>query len=230
MRRLAACLALLGTLLLTGCAPGWPTAALDTTVPLTRAPIEAPHVALTFDVTWGDGELRKILAILQQDGVKATFFVGGTFMNTQAALIRDLAKQGHEIGTLGQRIISLATLPEAEIKENLLASQSVLTKTLGGPVRYFRPPQGGAPPELVRAARAAGLITVTHSLDSADYEERRAESIARRVTKEAVKGDIIHLTASDFSPETTKALPAILAGLKAKGLQPVTISQLGKQG
>lgn len=228
MRRLFACLALLGTLLMTGCASSRLTSATDEGRPLTRAPIEAPKVALTFDVTWGDVELRKILAILQQERVRATFFVGGTFMNTQAELIRYLAKQGHEIGTLGQRIVDLSGLPEAEIKETLLASQSVLTKTLGGPVRYFRPPQGGAPPELVRAAKAAGLITVTHSLDSADYEERHAESIARRVTREAVKGDIIHLTASDFSPETTKALPAILAGLKAKGLQPVTIGELGR--
>jgi peptidoglycan/xylan/chitin deacetylase (PgdA/CDA1 family) len=228
MRRFAACLLLLGALLITGCTPGRATTATTDDLPLTRAPIQAPKVALTFDVTWGDVELRKILAILQQHGAKATFFVGGTFMNAQAPLIRQIAAQGHEIGTLGQRIINLATLPETEVRENLLASQSVLNKTLGGTVRYFRPPQGGAPPELVRAARAAGLITVTHSLDSADYEERQAASIARRVTKQAVKGDIIHLTASDFSPETTKALPAILAGLKAKGLEPVTISQLGQ--
>lgn len=228
MRRLAACLVLLGTLLLAGCAPGKATLSTDEARPLTRAPIEAARVALTFDVTWGDGELRKILAILQQNGARATFFVGGTFMNTQAPMIRYLVAQGHEVGTLGQRIVNVGSLPETEIKENLLASQSVLGKTLGGPVRYFRPPQGDATPELVRAARAAGLITVTHSLESKDYEERKAEWIARRVTKEAVKGDIIHLTASDFSPETTKALPGILAGLKAKGLEPVTISQLGQ--
>lgn len=228
MRRLTASLLLLGSLLLTGCAPGFTTANTESDQPLTRAPVTAPKVALTFDVTWGEVELRKIIAVLHENGVRATFFVGGTFMNNQGALIRYLAAQGHEIGTLGQRIVNLAMLPEAEITENLLASQSVLNKTLGGKVRYFRPPQGPATPELVRAAKAAGLITVTHSLDSGDYETRSAPTIAARVTKEAKEGEIIHLTASDFSPETAKALPTILAGLKAKGLQVVTLSQLGQ--
>jgi peptidoglycan/xylan/chitin deacetylase (PgdA/CDA1 family) len=195
--------------------------------PLTRAPITAPKVALTFDLTWGEVELKKILDLLDQHGAKATFFVGGTILGSRADLIKLIAARGHEVGTLGLKIINLSGLPENEIRENLLAAQSVLGKTLGGPARYFRPPQGPATPELVKAARTAGLITVTHSIESGDYDERWPETTTKKVLEAVQKGDIIHLTASDFAPTTAKALPAILKGLKERKLEPVVLSQLG---
>ncbi|HYF80108.1 MAG TPA: hypothetical protein VD973_23600, partial [Symbiobacteriaceae bacterium] len=50
--------------------------------------------------------------------------------------------------------------------------------------------------------------------------------IVDRVVKRARKGDIIRLSASDWSPETAKALPAIIKGLQDRGLQMVKISEL----
>lgn len=194
--------------------------------PLTRADSPDDRLALTFDVTWGTEELTKILSILDSSGVKATFFVGGTFLSNHGEVAKQMAAKGHEIGTLGQMMVNLSQLTEQEITTNLLASQSILAKALGGPVRYFRPPQGPATPEVVRGARAARLITVTHSLDSGDHLERKASEITRRVVRGAGRGDIIHLTASDWSRETAKALPQIIQDLKARGFKLVRISEL----
>lgn len=194
--------------------------------PLTRADTPENRVALTFDVTWEKTELGKILAILQTNNVKATFFVGGTFLGLHGDVVRQMGEQGHEVGTLGQKIVNLSQLPELEVTSNLLASQSALAKMLGGPVRYFRPPQGDATPAIVAAARAANLTTVTHSLDSDDHLGLKAPRIVDRVVKRARKGDIIRLSASDWSPETAKALPAIIKGLQDRGLQMVKISEL----
>ncbi len=197
-----------------------------TDLPLTRADSPDDRVALTFDVTWQKEELTKILAVLDAHQVKATFFVGGTFLHLYPDMVKEVARRGHEVGTLGQKIQDLSGLPEQEIISNLLGSQSSLAKTLGGPVRYFRPPQGPASPELVRAAKGAKLITVTYSLDGQDYLERSAEQIARRVVRGAKRGDIIRLTASDWSKETAKALPAIIEGLKERKMQMVRLSDL----
>jgi peptidoglycan/xylan/chitin deacetylase (PgdA/CDA1 family) len=198
----------------------------DLEKPLTRAASPDSRAALTFDVTWGRTELGKILSGLQAGGVKATFFVGGTFLGLDGDLVRQMGAQGHEIGTLGQKIVNLAELPSGEVTSNLLASQSALSKLLGGPVRYFRPPHGPATPAVVKAAREAGLITVTHSLDSEDHLGRRASQIAERVVKRAAKGDIIRLSASDWSPETAKALPEIIKGLQGRGFKLVKVSEL----
>lgn len=194
--------------------------------PLTRADSPDDRVALTFDVTWQKQELTRILEILETHQVKATFFVGGTFLHLYPDMVKEIARRGHEVGTLGQKMQDLTATPETEIISNLLGSQSALAKTLGGPVRYFRPPHGPATPEVVRAARQAQLVTVTYSLDSQDYLERTPEQIARRVVQGARRGDIIRLTASDWSKETARALPAIIAGLKEKQMQMVRLSDL----
>ena len=198
----------------------------DVDKPLTRADSPDNRVALTFDVTWGQEELSKILTTLDGQQVKATFFVGGTFLTLQSEAVKQLAARGHEIGTLGQKIVDLSGLPEQEVTSNLLASQSSIAKLLGGPARYFRPPQGPATPGVVRAARAANLITVTYSLDSGDHLRSTPAEIANRVVKNASKGDIILLSASDFSPETNKALPRILKGLQERGFKLVRLSEL----
>lgn len=203
-----------------------PTVADPADLPLTRANAPDDRVALTFDVTWQKAELTKILALLDQHQVKATFFVGGTFLALHGDMVKEIARRGHEIGTLGQKIENLSALPEQEVISTLLGAQSTLSKVLGGPVRYFRPPQGPSTPALVRSARQARLITVTHSLDSEDYLERKADQIARRVVTGAKRGDIIHLTASDFSKETAVALPAIIQGLQKRSFRMVRLSDL----
>jgi peptidoglycan/xylan/chitin deacetylase (PgdA/CDA1 family) len=197
--------------------------------PLTRAASPDDRVALTFDVTWGTGELGKITSILEANDVKATFFVGGTFLSLHGDAVRQLGAKGHEVGTLGQKIIDLSAVPEQEVTSNLLASQSALAKLLGGPVRYFRPPQGPATPSVVAAAKAANLVTVTYSLDSLDHHGEKADAIVKRVVKQAGRGEIILLSASDWSPETARALPQIIKGLKERGIKLVPIGQLVPQ-
>jgi peptidoglycan/xylan/chitin deacetylase (PgdA/CDA1 family) len=194
--------------------------------PLTRAAVAGNRVALTFDVTWGTTELRRILDALEAHQVKATFFVGGTFLNLQSDMVGQMAAKGHEVGTLGDRIVDLSTLPEDEVASVLLASQSALSKRLGGPVRYFRPPYGPASASVVRAARTASLVTVTYSLDSGDQQGEPADRMAARLVRRARPGDIIRLTASDWAPETAKALPQIIQGLKQRGFALVTVSDL----
>ncbi|HEY8347922.1 MAG TPA: polysaccharide deacetylase family protein [Symbiobacteriaceae bacterium] len=198
--------------------------------PLQRVSRSDKRVALTFDVTWGTQELPRLLSALDAQGVKATFFVGGTFLKQHSDWVRRLAVSGHDVGTLGQKVVDLSQLSEQEVTTNLMASQSALSKLLGDPVRYFRPPLGPATPEVVRAARAADLITVTYSLDSGDQQGLTAEQIVRRVVRQARPGDIIRMTASDWSPETAKALPDLIRGLKEKGFELVPLSELVQQG
>lgn len=197
--------------------------------PLERVSGSDRRVALTFDVTWGNQELPKLVSALEAHGVKATFFVGGTFLNLHSNWVRRLAAAGHDVGTLGQKIVDLSQLSEQEITTNLMASQSALSKLLGDPVRYFRPPLGPATPEVVRAARSADLITVTYSLDSGDQQGLTAEQIARRVVRQARPGDIIRMTASDWSTQTAQALPEVISGLKERGFELVPLSALVQQ-
>lgn len=186
---------------------------------LRRVAVREPRIALTFDVTWGREQLDRILAVLDQHQVKATFFVGGTLLGLHPEAVRLVAEKGHEVGTLGQRIVDLSRLPEQEVTSNLLASQASLSRALGAPVRFFRPPSGPATGPVIRGASQAGLKTVTFSIDGEDHLGRSRQEVVRRVLRQARKGEVIRLTASDWSPATAEALPEILAGLRQRNLQ-----------
>lgn len=194
--------------------------------PISRVDTPENRVAITFDVTWGEAQLSKILHLLEQEQVRATFFAGGSFLIEYPERIKAIVADGHEIGTLGQRIINLSALAEQEVRINLLAAQSTLEKALGMPVSYFRPPQGEATPSVVRAAREAKLRTITFSVDSGDTFGMNRDQIVRRVLRQVRKGDIVRFSASDFSPVTAEALPGIIQGLKQKGFSLVPVSEL----
>jgi len=194
-------------------------------VPIQQISGVSDRIALTFDVTHGRNNLEKILPVLDQEGVKATFFVGGTFLNLYPETVRSLAEHGHEIATLGQLILDLSALPEAEVTSNLLGSQSVLTKTVGGPVRYFRPPYGPASPAVIRAAKTAGMWTVT-STNGGSMAHGSTSALIRDVRHSTQGGSIIRLSASDWAPETGAAVRDVLALFKEKGLRPVPLSQM----
>ena len=193
---------------------------------LRRAASPDDRVALSFDLTWGEAEYGRIKAVLAEKGVRATFFAGGNWVANHPREVQRLAAAGHEVGTLGLRIVELGGLPAGQVTAQLMHAQDMLEQVLGRPVRLFRPPLDARPGEAVlQAADAAGLLTVTYSLDSRDQSLRGAK-LVRHVVKGARRGDIVRLTASDFAPATAAALPAIIEGLQARGFRLVPVGDL----
>lgn len=231
-RQLAAALFALSACLLVLAATQFPSMQAAAGVrPLSRADSPDDRVALTFDVTWGDTELKKMLASLDSEGVKATFFVGGSWVQNYPQGLQALERAGHEVGTLGQRIVDLTQLPAGQVSRQLLGAQDTAQQVLGHRVRLFRPPLAGRHNEAVlAAARGAGLVTVTYSLDSGDWRDTPAAKLVRGVVRGAKRGDIVLLTASDFNRQTAVALPEVIKGLKARGFKLVTVSQLLPEG
>src|SRR5699024_1259695 len=64
---------------------------------------EKEHVAITFNVTWGDEKIVDILSTLKDNNVKATFFVSGEWAERHPQLLSDIERDGHEVGMLGYR-------------------------------------------------------------------------------------------------------------------------------
>ena len=191
-----------------------------------RADSPDDRVALSFDLTWGEAEYRRIRSILTEKGVPATFFAGGNWVANHPQELQRLAADGHEVGTLGLRIARLEHVPPGQLTAQLMHAQNMLERVLGRPVRLFRPPLDGQPgPAVLAAAEAAGLLTVTYSLDSHD-QSLRGSKLVRQVVRRARRGDIVRLTASDFAPATAEALPQIIDGLTARGFRLVTIGDL----
>ena len=90
---------------------------------------------------------------------------------------------------------------------------------------FVRPPVGHWDPDALRAITARGLIMALWSVHGQDTGRgTHADRIARGVLAHARGGDIILL--HETNPETVAALPSIIEGLRAEGLQPVTLAEL----
>ena len=59
---------------------------------------EKPYIYLTFDCGYEAGYTEKILEVLKQNDVKATFFITGHYLNSQPDLVKRMIDEGHIIG------------------------------------------------------------------------------------------------------------------------------------
>ncbi|MBI2874150.1 MAG: polysaccharide deacetylase family protein [Firmicutes bacterium] len=179
------------------------------------------RVALTFDLMWGRDYIPEILRLLQQAGVRATFFITGSWYAQYPETTAEIIAQGHEIGYLGQTYHHLTPLDEETVRKELSpfleAGESI-------PLTLFRPPFGEYNDLVLRIAKNYGYRTIMWSVDSRDWTNPGPDVIARLVLRGVQPGSIVIF--HGFSPQTPQALPAILDGLRVRGISAVPVGQL----
>ncbi len=188
-------------------------------------------MALTFDVSWGDKMLPKVLAVLQAEHQQATFFVSGPWAQTHPDLVKAILAGGNELASHGQAHVDLGGRSASAIADNLAAADTILrTYTGSTALRFFRPPNGDWSGRVVETARGLGYETIIWSIDSLDWKNPGINVIVRRVVSGAFPGAIILLHASDTCRQTDLALPSIIQDLRRGGWRLVTLGQLWAMG
>ena len=126
---------------------------------------------LTFDAGYDNGYTAGILDTLKKHDVPATFFLVGNFLETQPALVKRMAAEGHLVGnhTYHHPEMSLIADTAAFLQElNLLETK--FKKITGTDMpKLDRPPQGKYSEENLKQAKAAGYTTVFWSLAYVDW-------------------------------------------------------------
>ncbi len=196
---------------------------------LQRAAGSTPRVALTFDDGPHPEDTPAILEILAEAGIRGTFFFVGKKARAHPDLVRRAALAGHEVENHTDTHpwwFSLAG--PGRVRREIHEAGRTLEDLAGRPVRFFRPPAGHKSLFLGEALRGTGLEVVTWSVRPFDTLDRSPERIRRIVLDAARPGGIILLheggSRNPGEPSrTVAALPLILAGLKERGLEPVSL-------
>lgn len=193
---------------------------------ITHVGNEKPRrVAITFDDGPDPEWTPKILDILRQHKVHATFFLVGRNAEDYPGLVRRIVKEGHEIGSHTYTHANLAEAGDEQTVLELNATQRLIEWITGRATILFRPPYNAdsMPASLVEAepiakATELGYLTVGESIDPQDWARPGTEEIVRRVRDQRAEGNIIllHDAGGDRS-QTVEALPRILDFLQERG-------------
>lgn len=146
------------------------------------APPRPGQLALTFDDGPNPDWTPRLLDLLAEHQVPATFFLLGSRAAAQPDLVRRLVAAGHLIGNHSWSHPNLALTSAPRIREQLTRTSDTLQQITGAPIRFFRPPFGARRPAVLRTARQMGLVPVLWNAMTSDWSEPSPEAIVQRLT------------------------------------------------
>ena len=192
----------------------------------TSCKVPGPWIALTFDDGPHAQHTPRLLSILRERNVKATFFLIGRNVSAFPGVVQRTAEEGHEIANHTQTHAKLSSLSDAGVAREIGGCDAAISKALGGfqpPV--FRPPYGAITARQKEwVHREFGYPTIMWSCDPLDWKYRNTSRVASEMIRGASRGGI--LLAHDIHATTVAAMPQVVDSLLAKGYQFVTMSQL----
>lgn len=189
-----------------------------------RVETDRPLVALTFDDGPTPLGVEAVAPILAEHGVRATFFLVGEAIEARPDLARRLVAEGHEIANHSYSHQRMVGRPAAWHRSEVARTQALL-QAAGGRARLFRAPYGKKLIGLPRAVEAEGLRMVAWDVEEPTTTDPAA--YARQMVDQARPGSILLMHPMYGANATAReALPQVLAGLKAKGLQVVPAGEL----
>lgn len=184
-------------------------------------------VALTFDISWGEKAPDPILNIMEQKGVKkATFFLSGPWTSTHPEIAKRIKSMGYEIGNHGHKHDDFPKHPNEWIYEQVKKSEQTIQDVTGIKTTLIRTPNGAFDKRVIQKLNSMGYTVIQWNTDSRDWMRPGADQIVNRVVTKAIPGDIILMHASDSALQTIDALPRIIDGLRTKGYEFLTVSEL----
>jgi peptidoglycan/xylan/chitin deacetylase (PgdA/CDA1 family) len=145
------------------------------------------EIALTYDDGPNDIVTERLLDVLAQHNVHATFFLIGNFVRQRPQIVRAIAASGHLIGNHTMTHPWLAWQSSVRIRQELAGCNAILEDTLGAPIRYFRAPHGARRPVVLRIARSLGLTPVQWNIIGYDWQPTTAEKITARTVRGIIR-------------------------------------------
>ncbi len=205
------------------------TRAVDTRVVRSGGQARLHVVSLTFDDGPWPGQTERILEILAEERVRATFFMLGANAARYPELVRRVVAEGHEVGNHTWSHTTDGSTPAAVAGREIDSTQRAVWQASGVVPRWFRPPGGRVGPGLVEAARTRGLRIVWWTVDPWDWSRPGEAVLAERVVGATRPGSIVllHDGGGDRS-QTIVALRDVIRRLKQGGYTMVTLDELAE--
>ena len=181
---------------------------------------DSKKVYLTFDEGYEAGYTEKILAVLKENDVKATFFITAHYVNTKPELVQKMIDEGHIIGNHTVNHKSMPDLDNNTIKKEVMDLHTAIYEKYKYEMKYIRPPKGEYSQRTVAFTNTLGYKTVMWSFAYDDWDENKQgrESYAKeKILNNVHNGAIILLHGN--SKDNTNVLDECIKEIKKMGYE-----------
>ncbi|WP_428391587.1 polysaccharide deacetylase family protein [Lichenicoccus sp.] len=182
-------------------------------------------VALTFDDGPDPEVTPRVLDMLDEAGMRASFFCIGARARAQAALVGEIARRGHTVENHSMNhLYRFAALGPRALAREVMTAQAILADCTGAPPVWFRAPMGLRSPLLQPVLESAGLRLASWSRRALDGVSGDQGAAVRRLTRGLAAGDVLLMHDGNCArdregrPVVLSAMPPLLLRLRQSGL------------
>ena len=147
---------------------------------------------------------KKILEVLKQNNVKATFFITGHYLNTSSDIVKRMIDEGHIVGNHTVNHKSMPDIDNDTIKKEVMDLHTAVYEKFGYEMKYIRPPKGEYSERTIDYTNSLGYKTVMWSFAYDDWDENkqgREKYGKKKILDNVHNGEVIllHSTSKDNS-------------------------------
>jgi peptidoglycan/xylan/chitin deacetylase (PgdA/CDA1 family) len=182
------------------------------------------EIALTFDDGPHATRTARVLQILADAGIKATFFEIGRNAAAHPEIARRVLAAGHTIGSHTFSHPNMSRLPEPHAELEMESGDASVSAALGerpGELPFFRFPYGAKTASEQSFVQKHGNTTVFWNMDSEDWKIRDPHQLFLNVLSELDRAKQGIILFHDIHEQTVIVLPHVLAELRARHMKTV---------
>lgn len=202
----------------------------DFTIPshditFTRALVSGKYIAMTFDDGPHPQNTPRLLRILRERNIKATFYVIGRSVEANPQVLQATVNEGHEIGNHSQTHQLLTKIGDDTLRREMESCRTAIYNASGYHAKTMRPPYGALSQRQRQLVYSEfGYPIILWSVDPLDWKRPGPSVVTSRILSHTNAGSIV--LAHDLHSQTVSAMPGTLDELLYRGFRFVTVSQL----
>lgn len=193
-------------------------------LPIYSVETDEKVAALGFNCAWDNEDIPELIKILDENAVKATFFVSGSWCKKYPESVKALYDAGHEIGSHSNTHADLAKLSKDKIVKEIEMCNDKIEKITGEKPVLFRMPSGSYNNLVIDTIYEYGMIPIQWDCDSIDYQNPALDTMLERTVGKMREGSIMLFHSG--AQNTPGALPYIIKGIRDKGFEITVISDI----
>ena len=190
---------------------------------------QSKNVYLTFDNGYEAGYTSKILDVLKENNVKATFFITAHYLNTAQELVERMINEGHIVGNHTVNHKSMPDLTDEKIKSEVMDLHLAIYEKFGYEMKYMRPPMGEFSERTLNIMNSCGYKTVMWSFAYEDWDEKNQpdeEKSKEKILANIHPGEIMLLHGN--SKTNTNVLDSVIKEAKNMGYEFKSLDEFEK--